>query len=52
MPRKKSIQAAAPYQEDGIPLSQTTRLQPEKVGDLILYLIRCEDKKSPHWRQK
>ncbi|MFO7825296.1 MAG: hypothetical protein R6V72_15265 [Cyclobacterium sp.] len=42
--RLPGFQAASHYQENGIPLAETTRLLLEKVEELTLYLISCEEK--------
>ncbi|MEX0881957.1 MAG: bZIP transcription factor, partial [Cyclobacteriaceae bacterium] len=42
--RLPGFESAFHYQQDGIPLAETTRLLLEKVEELTLYLIRCEEK--------
>lgn len=42
--RLPGFQPAAHYQQEGLPLAETSRLLLEKVEELTLYLIQCEEK--------
>lgn len=42
--RLPGFEAASHYEDEGIPLAQTTSLLLEKVEELTLYLISCEEK--------
>jgi len=42
--RLPGFQPAARYQQEGLPMAETTRLLLEKVEELTLYLIQCEEK--------
>ncbi|SHN22772.1 hypothetical protein SAMN04488057_11211 [Cyclobacterium lianum] len=44
--RLPGFQPASHYQQEGLPLAETSRLLLEKIEELTLYLIQCEEKIS------
>jgi hypothetical protein len=41
------LKPAAHYEKDGIPMAEMTRILTEKVEELTLYLIQCEERIAP-----